>query len=397
VKIVTIHNRYRSAAPSGENRVVDREREALLGLGHEVVPFERHSDEIESWPKVKQATLPVQLIWSRETYRDLTAMLRAQRPDVVHVHNTFPLLSPAVLHACRAASVPVVATLHNKRLVCASGDFYRNGTTCHDCAPGAAAPALRHGCYRGSRLATIPVVLGTKVHRQAWGSLVSAYVFVSASLRDQLAGLNLDPERVFVRHHLIPSRSMPQVTHEPAIFYAGRLDEAKGLRVLMDGWDRYLRTAPAPGLRLVIAGSGPLEREVAHWASGRSSVELVGQVDGDRCTDLMSRSSAVVLPSIVEETFGLVAVEAMAVGVAPIAAGHGAFTELISSGADGVLFQPGNPAALADVITDVSNDPDRYAGYGKQARATYEERFDPGQNLEQLLEIYRFAIAHPVR
>jgi len=396
MKVVVVHNRYRSIAPSGENRVVDREREALTGLGHEVISFERSSDEIETWPRAKKAALPGRLVWSHETYRDLTALLRARRPDVVHVHNTFPLLSPAVLYACRAASVPVVATIHNKRLVCASGDFFRNGTTCHDCAGGSSAQALVHGCYRGSRAATAPVVLGTIAHRRTWRSLVSAYLFVSASLRDQLAVLDLPPERVFVRHHLIPSRSLPQVTHEPSVFYAGRLDEAKGLRVLMTAWDRYLQATPAPGLRLVIAGSGPLEQELAGWASARTSVQLVGQVDGERCTELMSRASAVVLPSIVEETFGLVAVEAMAAGVAPIAAGHGAFSELITSGVDGVLCRPGDPVSLADAIAAADADPARYATFGKQARCTYEERFDPGRNLEELLAIYNFAITHPV-
>ena len=178
--------------------------------------------------------------------------------------------------------------------------------------------------------------------------------------------------------------------------YAGRLDEAKGVRLLMAGWDRYLEKSGEPGLNLVIVGGGPLEDEVAAWASARPSVEMTGTVSGDRCAELMSRARAVLLPSAWEETFGLVAVEAMAAGVPPIAAGHGSFTELITPGVDGVLFSPGDPAALALAIADVESNPERYEAYGDQARKTYEQRFDPQRSVEELLEIYRFAITHPV-
>ena len=140
MRILLVHNRYRSGAPSGENRVVDQEGEALAALGHEVMRFGRSSDEIEQWSVAKKASLPARTIWSRETGRDLKAVLREHRPEVVHVHNTFPLLSAAVLYACRDARVPVVATIHNYRLACANGTFFRRGAVCHDCARWPARP-----------------------------------------------------------------------------------------------------------------------------------------------------------------------------------------------------------------------------------------------------------------
>ena len=161
------------------------------------------------------------------------------------------------------------------------------------------------------------------------------------------------------------------------MIYAGRLDDAKGARLLMAGWDRYCQASAEPGLRLVIAGGGPLEGDVAAWAAGRPSIELTGQVSSGRCAELISRARAVLLPSAWEETFGLVAVEAMAAGVAPIAAGHGSFTELITSGVDGVLFRPGDPDALAAAVADADAHPERYETYGEQARKTYDQRFDP--------------------
>lgn len=396
MRIVVVHNRYRSAVPSGENQVVDREVTALAALGHDVVRFERSSDDIGHWSRAKKASLPLRVLWNADARRDLTGLLREHRPDVVHVHNTFPLLSAAVLYACRDAAVPVVATLHNRRLVCPRGDFFRDGSVCHDCASGSPVPALIHGCYRGSRLATAPVALAASAHRQAWRSLVSAYLFVSMSLRDQLAALNLARDRVFVRHHLIPRRDSAPALREPMVFYAGRLDEAKGVRLLMTGWQRYRSMAGDPGLRLVIAGSGPLEPEVRAWASSLPSAEFLGRVSGLRCAELMARARAVVVPSVCEESFGLAAVEAMAAGAAPVAAGHGALPELITPGLDGMLFQPGDPAALAAAVADVERYPARYESYGDRARQTYEQRFDPQDNLEQLLDIYRFAMTHPV-
>jgi glycosyltransferase involved in cell wall biosynthesis len=396
MRVVLLHNRYRSVAPSGETQVVEREGKALADLGHEVIWFDRSSDEIEHWSRVKKAALPARLIWSREAHRDLTATLREHRPDIVHVHNTFPLFSPSVLFACRDARVPVVASIHNKRLICANGAFFRNGTVCHDCAEGPAIQGVMHGCYRGSRAASASVVLATSVHRRSWRSLVSAYVFASASQRDLLSGLGLDADRVFVKPHLIPRKELQRVARGPHVMYAGRLEEAKGVRVLMAGWDAYRRRSGEAGLGLVIAGSGDLQDEVAAWASTRPSVDVAGRVPDPQFTELMSSARAILLPSTCEETFGLVVVEAMAAGSPPIAAAHGAFVELITPGVDGMLFPPGDPEALGLAIADVEAHPERYEVYGAQARETYEKQFDPDRTMEQLLEIYRFAITHPV-
>jgi glycosyltransferase involved in cell wall biosynthesis len=395
MRILLVHNRYRSAMPSGENRVVDQEGAALAALGHEVRRFTRDSDEISQWSLLKKASLPVRTIWNWESFHDLKAVLREYQPEVVHVHNTFPLLSAAVLHACRDAGVPVVATLHNYGLSCANRAFFRDGAVCHDCANRLPVSSVVHGCFRDSRAATLPVAISMTAHRRAWRSLVSAYILISASQRDLLHGFGLPEDRVFVRYNLITRRDRLQTAPEPMVVYAGRLDEIKGVRLLMAGWDRYREQAGEPGLRLAIAGAGTLDAEVTAWASTRPSVLLTGALSSAECASLISRARAVLLPSAWEETFGLVAVEAMAVGVPPIASGHGSFPELITPGVDGALFDAGDPAALGRAIADAERNPEQYATYGEQARKTYEQRFDPERNLEELLEIYRFAIARP--
>ena len=206
MRILLVHNRYRSATPSGENRVVDQEAEALGRAGHEVMRFGRSSDEIEHWSRAKKASLPARVVWSRETHRDLAATLREHRPDVVHVHNTFPLLSAAVLYACRDAAVPVVATMHNYRLACASGDFFRHGAVCHDCAgrparPGGAARLLP-GVARGHRA-------GGPGHERAPAGVAVAGVRLRVHLGGAARparGPRPAQDRVFVRHNLIPRR-----------------------------------------------------------------------------------------------------------------------------------------------------------------------------------------------
>jgi glycosyltransferase involved in cell wall biosynthesis len=395
MRILVVHNRYRSTAPSGENRVVDQESGALTALGHEVEHFERHSDEIEEWSAARKATLPARVVWNPETRRDLKKVLRRFRPDVVHVHNTFPVVSPSILYACRDERVPVVVTLHNYKLLCASGDFFRDGEVCHDCAGGNPAPAVVHRCYRGSVMATIPTVVAARVHRRAWRNLVAAYIFISDSQRRLLAAMDLDPERVFVKHNLVPYEGTAGEPRDRQVAYVGRLDHAKGLPLLLRAWDRYRQTAGDDALRLVIAGGGPLDDEVRRWAAGRPSVELAGHLPRQDCFDLIARSRAVLLPSQWEETFGLVVVEAMAAGVAPVAAAHGSFPELVTDGVNGALFQPGDPDDLAKVLLDVDGNPDRYEDYGRRARETYENRFDPRHGIEHLLEIYRFAITRP--
>jgi glycosyltransferase involved in cell wall biosynthesis len=395
MKVMVVHNHCRSAGPSGENRVVEQESQALVEGGHEVIRFWRNSDEIESWPLARKALVPARLIWNRDSQRELMTTIREHQPDVVHVHSTFPLISDAILYTCRDMRVPVVATFHNYRLGCISGAFFRDGAPCHECAGGALLPGVTHGCYRDSRAASAPLAVSTGIHRRAWRSLVSAYLFISASQRDLLGGLGLPEERLFVRHNMIPRQELKPAGRTPTVVYAGRLAEEKGVRLLMDAWDRYRSAAGHPGLRLVIAGSGPLDRAVADWAATRSSVELVGFVSGARCVELMSQARAVLIPSVWEEPFGLVAVEAMAAGTAPVATKRGSFFELIAHGEDGVLFPPDDPAAFASVMADIDARPQAYEAYGDRARETYEQRFNPEHSLKHLLEIYNFAIANP--
>ena len=397
MKVLLVHNRYRSDSPGGEDKVVDQEVQALTARGHAVERFERFNDDIGSLSVARQALLPARVVWSEEARRSLTRALLAIRPDVVHVHNTFPLLSPSVLYACRAERVPVVATLHNYRLVCSSGILFRDDAVCHDCVGRRLPlPAVRHGCYRDSALATLPVATGLAVHRRAWRTMVSAYVFLSRAQQEIIARDGLPSGRLFVKPNLVPMPPpQPASRREGIVVYAGRLAPVKGVDLLMEAWDRYSAERGPGSLRLLVAGAGPLEGRVAAWAARHPTVDWVGMLTHGACLSLFNRACAVIVPTVWQETFGLVIVEAMAAGVPSVAPAHGSFPELVTDGADGVLFPPGNAAALATVLRDVDDHPDRYGALGRAARTTYERRFTPDANVEQLLRIYRFAVESP--
>lgn len=396
MKVLLVHNRYRSGSPSGEDRVVDREAAALREDGHAVEHFERFSDDIASGSLFRKALLPAQVVWSESARRSLKCALDDLHPDVVHIHNTFPLLSPSILYACRSRRVPVVATIHNFRLVCARGDLFRDGRVCQDCVGRVPLPALRHRCYRDSVLATAPLAAGIVVHRQTWRTLVSAYIFLSTVQRDILLADGVPPDRSFVKPNFVPHTFAPSVGSRDYVVYAGRLSVEKGVDLLMEAWELFRRGSENDSLRLVLAGSGPLEERVAEWARGHNSVEWVGLLEPTKFASVLAHARAAVVPSRCLETFGLVAVEAMAAGVPPVAPAHGPFLDLIRDGVDGALFTPGSADALAAVLQDLAGRPTRYESLGRAARLSYERRFTPEANVKQLVDIYEFARAQPV-
>jgi glycosyltransferase involved in cell wall biosynthesis len=401
MKVLVVHNRYRSSVPSGENRVVDQEANALAEAGHVVERFERFSDEIEKFGLAKKASVAVKAVWNPGACRELERTLARFRPDVAHLHNLFPLLSPSVLAGCSRQRVPAVVTFHNYRQICPAGSLFRDTTVCSDCVGRLPLPGVLHGCYKGSSLATLALAVGMMAQRRAWRQLPSAYIFTSESEKQLLSVLDLPSRRCFVKHNLVPP-TRRKTSGEQVVVYVGRLDEAKGLPLLMRAWDLFIAssgTARAKTgsalLRLVIAGSGPLDDEVHGWAATTPLADAVGMLSREACGELVSTARAVLIPSVTLETFGLVAVEAMAAGVAVVAPNHASFPELVTDGVNGVLFSPGDAQALAAVLSRIASAPTEFENMGRAGRRTYQGRFQPEANLAQLEGIYRFAIAHP--
>jgi len=387
VKVLVVHNRYRSEQPSGENRVVDQETALLAEAGHEVGLFERRSDDIGSMTPAEKAAVPLRVPWNPVARAELAARLRADRPDVVHIHNTFPLLSPSVLAACTDAGVPTVATLHNYALVCPPGTLFRDDRPCTECLGKAPVPAVRHGCYRDSRLATAPLAASLLLNRRRWWSSVSRFFCISAAQREILVRSGMPATRLTVKHNFVADPGIHRERPGEHILFLGRLTEEKGVRLLMAAWE-----ADGPrDVPLILAGSGPLAAEVADWARGRDDVRYLGLRGKAECQDLLARSVAVVAPSTWPEAFGLVIVEAMAAGVPAIASAQGAFPELIEDGVTGLLHRPDDASSLADRLRRVRDD--RNHSMGTAARRRYEQDFTPTVGLTRLLAGYASAIA----
>ncbi|PSM40470.1 glycosyl transferase [Streptomyces dioscori] len=392
MRVLVVHNRYNSAQPSGENNVVDQEAELLRAAGHRVEVFERRSDDIAGRSLLGKGALPLLVPWNPAVRSELADRLRTERPDVVHIHNVFPLLSPAVLAACADADVPAVATLHNYTQVCPPGTLQRDGRPCTECVGSSPLPAVRHGCYRGSRLATVPLAVSLSVNRRRWWSGVERFFCISAAQRDVLVRSGMPAERLAVKHNFVPEPDARRTGPGEHVLYLGRLAEAKGVRLLMAAWDE-LAAAGGVGVPLMIAGTGPLEAEVSAWAADRDDVRYVGLYDPAQCRQAIARSVAVVAPSTWLEAFGLVVVEAMAAGVPTVAAAHGAFVELVEDGVSGLLHRPGDPASLASCLRRITAEQERNQEMGRAARRRYEQGFSPAVGLERLVEGYRSAIA----
>jgi glycosyltransferase involved in cell wall biosynthesis len=392
LRVLVVHNRYRSGQPSGENHVVDQETSLLADAGHHVSVFERRSDDIASMSLLDRAAVPLRVPWNRAVRAELATLLRTERPDVVHVHNTFPLLSPSVVAACADARIPAVATLHNYMMVCPTGTLYRDGRVCTDCAGRLPLPALRHGCYRGSRLATVPMAVTMVANRHRWWSGVGQFFCISEAQRKVLVQAGMPDQRLTVKHNFVADSGGCRAGPGDHVLFLGRLTAEKGIRPLMAAWDT-IAAGGGLGVPLLLAGTGPLQQEVARWARDRDDVRYLGLLSKAECRELTARSAAVVAPSTCMETFGLVVAEAMAAGVPAVAAAHGAFVELVEDGVTGLLHQPGDAGSLAECIRRIVTVPDKNRVMGDAARRRYEQNFTPAVGLERLVSGYETAIA----
>ncbi len=389
--VLVVHNRYRSGQPSGEDRIVDQEMALLASAGHRVTAFERHSDDIASMSLLDRASVPLRVPWNGAVRAELVARLRAERPDVVHIHNTFPLLSPSVVAACADVGVPAVATLHNYLQVCPSGTLYRAGHVCTDCTGRFPLPALWHGCYRGSRLATVPLTVTMLANRRRWWTSVAPFFCISDAQRKILIQAGMPAQRLVVKHNFVVDPSIRRAGPGEHLLYLGRMTEEKGLRLLMAAWD-LIAASGGIGVPLVLAGTGPLDEEVRRWAHRRADIQYLGLRSKTECAELLGRSTAVVAPSVWMESFGLVVVEAMAAAVPAVAAAHGAFVELVHDGVTGLLHRPGDVVSLVECLRRIQTEVDRNLAFGAAARRCYESRFTPAVGLAALIAGYRAAI-----
>lgn len=388
MRVLVAHNFYRSSAPSGENRLVRAEVGLLREGGVDVVEMFEDSDTIPGGIAglLRAAPGPV---YSPTGVRRFTRLLRETRPDVVHLHHVTPLVSPWVIRVAGTYGVPVVHTVHAYRHGCVNGVHLRDDRVCTDCVGTRLnLPAVRHGCYRGSRLQTVPVTIGLDVHRRTWRDGVARFLALSAFMRDMLAAFGIPAERITIRPTWVPD---PGVADSPGrdVLFVGRLDEAKGVDRLLDAWRLGGRDS---GRRLVVVGDGPLRSRVEELARTDPRVCWLGQVPATEVAEAMASAAYVVVPSRVFEGYPLAVAEAFARG-RPVLTVSGGSVGTIVDASNGWVVDP-TVEALARAISGIG-DPEARSR-GACARASYEAHSTPERGLASLLAVYDEVRAGPV-
>lgn len=394
MKILQVHNFYGSSAPSGENQVFTAEGELLASRGHELHTFTRHSDEIRSqgvWGTMKGALATPWNPWMTWAVR---RAIEHFKPDVVHVHNTFPLISPGIFHAIghRAARV---LTLHNYRLFCPAAIPIRAGQVCTDCLDcHSVLPALRYGCYRGNRLATLPLAANVALHRHlgTWTKQVDAFIALTDFQRVRMIDAGLPADRVHIKPNFYPGNPIivPWLDRRQSVVFVGRLTAEKGVLALVRAWLMWGESAP----ELRIVGDGGMRAELEQLAATIPMVPIrfLGQLDGAAAQDEIARARLLVLPSECFEGFPMVVRETFAFSTPAAVSNIGPLPSIVRQNENGVVFEPRNPQSLLQVVRAAWEKTGELEQLAMGARRSFEALYTEDANYRMLMTIYEQAM-----
>lgn len=379
-RVLIVHNRYQIRG--GEDAVVEREAAALARAGCTVETLFFSNDDIKG--PVDRLRAAFEAPHARRGIARVVEAVRRFCPDVVHAHNTFPLVSPGMFAAVRAEGVATVQTLHNFRLTCAGALLMRDGHPCETCVTGSAYAAVRHGCYRGSKVGTFAVARMIDRHRRigTWTRDVDAFVVLTPFARGRFVAAGLPPERIVVKPNGLPDPGSPSEESRKNILFAGRLSREKGVETLK-------AAAAQLGQGIDVAGEGPLRESL----EGAENLNLLGTLPGAEVQARMARAAALVVPSLWYEGLPMVVAEAYAAGTPVIASRIGALADLVEDGVTGLLVTPGDPADLARAMARILADPAAARRMGQAARAAYLRDWTEEATTASLLAIYRRACA----
>lgn len=383
MRVVLVHNFYARDKPSGENRAVEFDRQLLREAGVDVSLFGVESDDArdERFGNVRHAADP---LWSVSALRAFTRMMGEVQPDIVHVHNVYPLISPGVLGLAARDGCAVIATLHNHRLRCVNGLFTRDGQLCRKCVGTRLPwPAVRYRCWDRSVAKSFVVASSLALHENAWRK-VDRFIAVSQTLADEVIGDVPGLPPIVVRPNPVPAQRQTAAVRD--FLYCGRLDEAKGVSLLLEAW--RLTTLPA-GWKLHVVGDGPLRSLVEDMAAERSDVSYLGPLSEAGVRAARESTAISVVPSLAPETQGLAVAEAFAAGQPVVVTDRGALPEQVDP-ACGWVCQP-YPDELGAALSAAASAP--LAALSAAAVAQWRDRFEPGQSIRHLVEIYTDTIA----
>lgn len=381
-KILLVHNYYQ--IPGGEDTVVANEKRLLEEHGHKVVLYTRHNSELNDYSKMQKLLLPFSTIFNLRTYREVRELIEREQIEILHVHNTLNLVSPSVYYAGVRKRIPVIQTVHNFRLLCPGATFYREGKVCEDCVKKGMLCAVKHGCYRGSKTQTLACVISTKIHRLLgiYGKI--NYICLTQFNKEKLLQLTqIKENQVFIKPNFVFTKEINSDSErfQRQFVYVGRLEEIKGISILMEAWKKLGKEAP----ELILCGNGPLESWCRDYVEKNEmqNVHLMGFVPNKEVQDIIAKSTALILPTQVYEGFPMTIVEAYGKGTPVIASDLGNAGNLVIPGVTGKRFSYQSASALADAVRNFESfDSGRI-------QQIYQEKYSAEKNYEELQKIYK--------
>lgn len=383
MKILVVHNRYQHAG--GEDSVVSAEISLLSHYGHDVEVWSVDNNTLPGGlsGKVKVA---LSTCYSKTSLAAADKLLSSLKPDLVHVHNFFPQISPSIYDACSNVGVPVVQTLHNYRLICPGAFLMRDGKICEQCINGNPYQAALYGCYRNSQLGSLVVAHMVAQHRTlgTWNTKVNRFIALTEFAKSKFVQAGFPEYKICVKPNFVAgSQSTESSGHAGRdtrqALYVGRLSPEKGIATLAEAWGGL-----AEDYVLKVAGSGELSNRFV----GLDKVELLGFQDSQAITGLMRRAGFLILPSEWYEGFPMVLLEAFANGLPVIASRIGSLAEVVQEGETGLLFEPGNSKELAQKARWLFEHPAEQVRMGLNAKRAYNEKYTAEINYTQLAAIY---------
>jgi glycosyltransferase involved in cell wall biosynthesis len=385
MKILVLHNFYRD--PGGEDQVFRSEVELLSAHGHDVRTYTRSNDELAGRSAFAQARMA---IWNSETYRHVRSLVEDEGIDVVHCHNSFPLMSPSVYWAAAAAGAAVVTTVHNYRFTCVNGLLFRDGSVCEQCV-GRAVPVhgVLHGCYRGSAAASAVAGAMLSGHRlvRTWHRAVHRIIALTEFQRQIMLRSGLPEAKIVLKSNFLEFDPGVGEGRGGYALFLGRFTEGKGLKTLLDAW-----SGTGSALPLKIVGDGPQVGMVTEAAQETSGIEWLGPLPFHVALDILGSASLLVVPSESYEGMPRTIIESFARGTPVVAARRGAMASMVTPGENGEHFEPGSAAGLRSAVTNLVAEPGRLRLLRKGARRTFEVLYGADANYSVLMRIYREAV-----
>jgi glycosyltransferase involved in cell wall biosynthesis len=390
VKVLLVHNSYQQ--PGGEDIVFEQEAQMLKNAGHQVVLYKRSNWEVQQSRGLQKIGLAGHTLWSSEARRDVQRLLSEEKPEVVHVHNTFMMISPSIYSACYEAKVPVVQTLHNYRLLCPAATLFRQGKVCEECLGGSPWPSVKYGCYHDERSTTAVVATMLMAHRLrgTYDREVTAFVALTEFSRNKFIEGGLPGEKIFVKPNFVNPDPCARTDVGDYALFVGRLSPEKRVSTVLAAWKLVPRSIP-----IKVIGGGPDKEPLEAQAAkeGLTNVQFCGQLPRTQTLAAINKARFLVFSSEWYENFPVTIAEAFACRTPVIASQMGAMQEIVSDGRTGLFFAPGDANDLARKVEWAWTHPEEMGVMGNEARHEYEAKYSAEKNYPMLREIYDHAIS----